>query len=75
MDFQRTMLNWYPFALLLGHANSAINPLLYCVMTKNLRKTVRKLFRQEFDDIHTGRRRCFKVSLHSFSVIPPEILN
>ncbi|CAH0386776.1 unnamed protein product [Bemisia tabaci] len=59
---ERTMLNWYPFALLLGHANSAINPLLYCVMTKNLRKTVRKLFRQEFDDIHTGRRRCFKVS-------------
>lgn len=33
-----------PFTLLLGHCNSAINPLLYCFMTRNFRRTVRGLF-------------------------------
>lgn len=32
-----------PFTLLLGHCNSAINPLLYCFMTRNFRRTVRGL--------------------------------
>jgi 7 transmembrane receptor (rhodopsin family) len=31
------ILELLPFTLLLGHANSAINPLLYCFLTKNFR--------------------------------------
>ncbi|KAJ9590229.1 hypothetical protein L9F63_016649, partial [Diploptera punctata] len=31
------------FTLLLGHANSAINPVLYCFMTRNFRRAVREL--------------------------------
>lgn len=31
------ILAMLPFALLLGHANSAINPLLYCFLTRNFR--------------------------------------
>lgn len=31
------------YLLLLGHANSAINPIIYCVMSKNFRMSVREL--------------------------------
>ncbi|XP_075210826.1 orexin receptor type 2-like [Lycorma delicatula] len=37
------MMRVFPFTLLLGHVNSAINPLLYCFMTKNFRKTIYNL--------------------------------
>ncbi|XP_054275678.1 orexin receptor type 2-like [Macrosteles quadrilineatus] len=43
---QETLMKLFPFTLLLGHANSAINPLLYCFMTRNFRRTVRSLFCQ-----------------------------
>ncbi|XP_069678709.1 QRFP-like peptide receptor [Periplaneta americana] len=33
----------FSFFLLLGHANSAINPILYCFMTRNFRRAVREL--------------------------------
>ncbi|XP_063621730.1 neuropeptide FF receptor 1-like [Cydia splendana] len=32
-----------PYALLLGHANSAINPIVYCMMTRNFQRSARKL--------------------------------
>ncbi|XP_050545008.1 QRFP-like peptide receptor isoform X2 [Daktulosphaira vitifoliae] len=38
---QESLMKWYPFTLLLGHANSAINPLLYCFMTRNFRRTIK----------------------------------
>lgn len=31
------------YLLLLGHANSAINPIIYCVMSKNFRRSVKEL--------------------------------
>ncbi|CAG4976952.1 unnamed protein product [Colias eurytheme] len=32
-----------PYALFVGHANSAINPIVYCLMTRNFQRSVRKL--------------------------------
>ncbi|KAL1139852.1 hypothetical protein AAG570_006829 [Ranatra chinensis] len=40
LDVKEKVMAVYPFALLLGHANSAVNPLLYCWMTRNIRRTV-----------------------------------
>ncbi|XP_022910036.1 orexin receptor type 2-like [Onthophagus taurus] len=38
------------YLLLLGHANSALNPIIYCVMSKNFRKSVRNLlFKSKFN--------------------------
>ncbi|XP_073951805.1 neuropeptide FF receptor 2-like [Choristoneura fumiferana] len=34
---------YLPYALFLGHANSAINPIVYCIMTRNFQRSVRKL--------------------------------
>ncbi|KAG6460947.1 hypothetical protein O3G_MSEX012322 [Manduca sexta] len=38
-----------PYTLLLGHANSAINPIVYCLMTRNFRRSLRKLICQDPD--------------------------
>ncbi|XP_034256149.1 QRFP-like peptide receptor [Thrips palmi] len=43
LETQQWLLTLLPFTLLLGHCNSAINPLLYCFMTRNFRRTVRGL--------------------------------
>ncbi|CAG9560784.1 unnamed protein product [Danaus chrysippus] len=32
-----------PYALFVGHANSAINPIVYCLMTRNFQRSVHKL--------------------------------
>ncbi|XP_050676052.1 neuropeptide FF receptor 2-like isoform X2 [Leptidea sinapis] len=34
---------YLPYALLIGHANSAINPIVYCLMTRNFQRSVHKL--------------------------------
>ncbi|CAH3989262.1 unnamed protein product [Pieris brassicae] len=37
-------LSFYlPYALFIGHANSAINPIVYCLMTRNFQRSLRKL--------------------------------
>jgi hypothetical protein len=33
-------MKFFSYTLLLGHANSAINPILYCFMTRNFRRAV-----------------------------------
>ncbi|XP_028168201.1 neuropeptide FF receptor 2-like [Ostrinia furnacalis] len=38
-----------PYTLLLGHANSAINPIVYCLMTRNFRRSLRKLICHDTD--------------------------
>ncbi|XP_013135725.1 PREDICTED: neuropeptide FF receptor 1-like [Papilio polytes] len=42
-----------PYTLLLGHANSAINPIVYCLMTRNFRRSLRKLLCQHPGNIHS----------------------
>ncbi|CAG4966498.1 unnamed protein product [Parnassius apollo] len=34
---------YLPYALFIGHANSAINPIVYCLMTRNFQRSIRKL--------------------------------
>ncbi|XP_013178009.1 PREDICTED: neuropeptide FF receptor 1-like [Papilio xuthus] len=43
-----------PYTLLLGHANSAINPIVYCLMTRNFRRSLRKLLCQDPGNIHSS---------------------
>ncbi|XP_041976440.1 neuropeptide FF receptor 2-like [Aricia agestis] len=35
--------DYLPYALFIGHANSAINPIVYCLMTRNFQRSVQKL--------------------------------
>ncbi|XP_071448613.1 orexin receptor type 2-like [Hetaerina americana] len=42
---EELIMKAFPFTLLLGHANSAINPVLYCFMTNNFRRTVKAVLR------------------------------
>ncbi|XP_034824311.1 neuropeptide FF receptor 2-like [Maniola hyperantus] len=34
---------YLPYALFVGHANSAINPIVYCLMTRNFQRSVHKM--------------------------------
>ncbi|XP_052750486.1 QRFP-like peptide receptor [Galleria mellonella] len=43
-----------PYTLLLGHANSAINPIVYCLMTRNFRRSLRKLICHDTGNIHSS---------------------
>ncbi|XP_072940804.1 neuropeptide Y receptor type 1-like [Epargyreus clarus] len=39
----KTLSVYLPYALFIGHANSAINPIVYCLMTRNFQRSVHKL--------------------------------
>ncbi|XP_028038953.1 neuropeptide FF receptor 1-like [Bombyx mandarina] len=54
-----------PYTLLLGHANSAINPIVYCLMTRNFRRSLRKLICHDPGNINSNTH--FHVSSHTFS--------
>nr|XP_037874604.1 neuropeptide receptor A35 isoform X1 [Bombyx mori] len=43
-----------PYTLLLGHANSAINPIVYCLMTRNFRRSLRKLICHDPGNINSN---------------------
>ncbi|CAB3250926.1 unnamed protein product [Arctia plantaginis] len=43
-----------PYTLLLGHTNSAINPIVYCLMTRNFRRSLRKLICHDQGNIHSN---------------------
>ncbi|KAL4706232.1 hypothetical protein ACJJTC_013775, partial [Scirpophaga incertulas] len=43
-----------PYTLLLGHANSAINPIVYCLMTRNFRRSLRKLICHDPGNINSS---------------------
>ncbi|KAF9823749.1 hypothetical protein SFRURICE_017312 [Spodoptera frugiperda] len=43
-----------PYTLLLGHTNSAINPIVYCLMTRNFRRSLRKLICHDPGNIHSS---------------------
>ncbi|XP_066601922.1 orexin receptor type 2-like isoform X2 [Prorops nasuta] len=40
-----TVKNASKYCLFLGHANSALNPVVYCFMTRNFRRSVREILR------------------------------
>ncbi|CAL8102227.1 unnamed protein product [Orchesella dallaii] len=50
-----------PFTLLLGHVNSAVNPLLYCLLSKNFRRSVTDLIRHPTRALRS--RQQFKIRM------------
>jgi hypothetical protein len=57
-----------PFAILLGHVNSAVNPLLYCLLSKNFRRSISEMIRHPTRAVR-GRQHC-KVTTTSLFKIP-----
>jgi hypothetical protein len=51
-----------PFALLLGHVNSAVNPLLCCLLSKNFRHSVAEMIRHPTRTARNRTQHC-KVSI------------
>ncbi|CAK1552747.1 unnamed protein product [Leptosia nina] len=49
-----TVATVMPYTLLAGHANSAINPIVYCLMTRNFRRSLRKLLCHDPGNIHSS---------------------
>ncbi|KAJ0179655.1 hypothetical protein K1T71_004246 [Dendrolimus kikuchii] len=43
-----------PYTLLLGHTNSAINPIVYCLMTRNFRRSLRKLICHDTGNLNSS---------------------
>jgi hypothetical protein len=70
--FQEALMKLFPFTLLLGHANSAINPLLYCFMTRNFRRTLRSLFCQSGIARPRPRHRVKVSCVHTSALSGPQ---
>ncbi|GLV36196.1 RYamide receptor [Carabus blaptoides fortunei] len=51
-----------PYCILLGHANSAINPIIYCFMTRNFRRSVKELVFRTRNNFTTRRTNRGQVS-------------
>ena len=59
-DAQSGSLTLSQYLLLLGHTNSALNPIIYCVMSKNFRRSVKDIIfktRINFQDRQNLRLR------------------
>lgn len=46
-----------PYSRLLGHTNSAINPIIYCFMTRNFRRSVKELLWRSRAGLTASSRR------------------
>lgn len=45
------------YCLFLGHANSALNPIVYCFMTRNFRRSVSEILRRSFHGLSRRKPR------------------
>ncbi|XP_065168342.1 orexin receptor type 2-like isoform X2 [Atheta coriaria] len=63
LDFQNVAwgISYDQYTLLLGHMNSALNPIIYCVMSKNFRTSLRQLLCTSPINYHNGRNRRLQV--------------
>lgn len=67
-DFTET--KWLmPYCILLGHANSAINPIIYCFMTRNFRRSVKELVFRTRNNFTTRRTNRGQVSITYISTL------
>lgn len=57
----RSITDALTYCLFLGHANSALNPIVYCFMTRNFRRSVSEILRRAFHSL-TRRKPRRKVS-------------
>lgn len=51
------------YLLLLGHANSALNPIIYCVMSRNFRRSVKELIFRTRINFECRRNQRIRVSI------------
>ncbi|GFN85486.1 neuropeptide ff receptor 2 [Plakobranchus ocellatus] len=62
VDTAKQLIDLYPFALLLGHSNSAQNPILYCFMHKGFKNFLLKLIKCQCQKIHWRRKNTLTIS-------------
>ncbi|XP_077290585.1 neuropeptide FF receptor 1-like [Arctopsyche grandis] len=56
---EKSVGTFQSYSLLLGHMNSAINPIVYCFMTRNFRSSVKKLVCRNHEDLSNRQhQRC-----------------
>ncbi|RUS91342.1 hypothetical protein EGW08_000859 [Elysia chlorotica] len=64
MEMNNQLIDLYPFAILLGHSNSAQNPILYCIMHKGFKNFLLKIIKCHCRKIRWRRQN---TSTNSFS--------